>query len=96
MIEYLYNAIRATAGQDITIAARITEKNEDITTGCGLMLHDKKGGLLTTVDGNYTEAEGIWNFTITADVTSGLKGRYWYCICHDNSNLCFKQPIYLV
>lgn len=95
MIEYLYNAIRATAGNDITIAAELTNTSgEAIAEGCHLMLFDPEKKLIATIDGVCNEAE--WSFTIPAELTKGLNGRYWYCICHYNTNLCFKQPIYLV
>lgn len=95
MIEYLYDAIRATAGEDIPIAAIIKdETGEAITENCHLMLYDDLM-LLGTVDGLYVE-DGEWGFVIPADLTDGRIGRYWYCICADNASLCFKQPIYLI
>lgn len=93
-IEYLYDAIRATAGQDITISAVITDDNgEAITDACGLMFHDDEN-MLAKVDGELDGAE--WIFTIPAEVTKGLTGRYWYCICRNETNLCFKTPLYLM
>lgn len=89
MVEYLYNAIRAVAGQEITIAARIVEDNTTLTSGCGLMLHNKEGEeLIAMVNGNYVN--GVWEFTIPKEVTKGLRGRYWYCICHNDKILCFQ------
>lgn len=94
MIEYLYNAIRATAGEDITIAAEITDNSGFcVNDGCALMLWDDEK-LLTSVDG--VLIDDLWNFTIPGDATSGLKGRYWYCVCHYHSKLQFKEPIYFV
>ena len=94
MIEYLYNAIRATAGEDITITADITDDSgECIGEGCAIMLWDDDN-LLTSVNGMLID--DLWTFTIPAASTSGLKGRYWYCICHNHSKLQFKEPIYLV
>lgn len=96
MIEYLYDAIRAVAGQDITIAAQITdEEGISITDGCSLMLHGEDS-LITMVDGVYTPELDMWTYTIPADVTEGLKGRYFYSISRNDSSLCFKQPLYLV
>lgn len=93
MIEYIYDAIRATAGSDIIIAAEITEDNgECITEGCTLILYiDEK-----MLEYNGALNNGMWEFIIPASATSGLKGRYWYCIKHNGNQLCFKQPIYLV
>lgn len=98
MIEYLYDAIRAVAGQDFTVSAMITDDEENvITDSCCFMLHDEDGEtVIASVEGVYNQDFMLWEFTIPADVSMGLKGRYWYCIMHDDSNLCFKQPIYLV
>lgn len=94
MIEYLQNAIKATSGEDITITADITDDNgESISSGCALMLWDDDK-LLKTVDGKLIDK--VWSFTIPASSTIGLTGRYWYCICHNNNRLQFKEPIYLV
>jgi hypothetical protein len=94
MIEYLYDAIRATAGEPITIAAEITDDNgECITDNCGLMLHNDNEMIIKvngSLDGD------IWSFVIPAEATKGLVGRYWYCICKDNQSLCFRQPLYLI
>lgn len=96
MVEYLFNAVRAVAGQDITIAARITDDSgTPITDSCGLMFHGDND-LITMVSGVYYTDEQLWQFTIAAEVTEGLQGRYWYCFCENGNNLCFKQPIYLV
>ena len=96
MIEYLYNAIRAHAGNDIVIAANITDEGgNDIATGCTLVLHDKdRKTMIAKVDGSYSEGE--WTFLIPAAITKGLNGRYWYCFQQDGNALCFKEPIYLV
>jgi hypothetical protein len=94
MIEYLYDCIRATAGQDITVAAVITDDNgEALTSGCGLMLHDDEN-MIVRVNGVFDGEQ--WNFTIPADATANRVGRYWYCICRGEESLCFKEPIYLV
>lgn len=94
MVEYLYDAIRATAGQDICICASITDDDGvAITDSCGLMLHDDNS-MITRVNGTF-DGE-LWSFIIPSDVTEGLTGRYWYCICRNNTNLCFKTPIYLI
>ena len=93
-IEYLWNCIRATAGQDICICAEITDDDGNaITDACGLMLHDDYD-MLTKVNGSFDGEQ--WSFEIPAEVTKGLKGRYWYCICRNDTNLCFKTPIYLM
>lgn len=97
MIEYLYNCIRATAGQDISIAAEITDdEGAAIVDGCGIYLHDPDKALVAQFDGVYDEENSQWIFTIPAATTEGLEGRYYYCIGHYNSSLCFKQPLYLM
>lgn len=96
MVEYLYNAIRASAGHDITISAIVTNPaGEEITEDVVLILNDKdKETVILEVKGTYSEEE--WTFVIPAEITEGLYGRYWYCIHYGDSNLCFKEPIYLV
>lgn len=97
MIEYLYDAIRAHAGNDITISAIVADDNgENITEDVSLVLHDKdRDTMLAEFQGTFTE-EGEWLFLIPAEYTKGKTGRYWYCIKHNGSALCFKQPVYLV
>lgn len=95
MIEYLFNAIRAVAGQEIIIAAKITDdKGEAVTEDCALMLYleDKE----VIINGTYYYDAEIWQFTVAAEVTRGYSGRFWYCFKQGGSNLCFKEPIYLV
>lgn len=94
MIEYLLNAIRATAGNDVEITAIIEDDTgAPITENCHIMLFDKDLKLLSTFDGNY-QGDGFWAFTIPADETKGKQGRHWYKICTPQSSLCFTQPLY--
>lgn len=97
MVEYLYDAIRAVAGQEIKIEAFITDENENIVTeNCSFVLHDGTGTkMLLVKNGSYLPEFNIWEFVLTPEETEGMNGRYMYCVQHDNSNLCFKQPIYL-
>lgn len=96
MIEYIYDAIRAVAGQEIGISAVITDATgAAIEDACAFMLHNDTGAVIGMVNGEYL-GEGQWQFNLPASLTSGLKGRYWYCIQHEDNNLCFMQPIYLV
>ena len=98
MVEYLYDAIRAVAGQEIKVEAFITDENENIVTeGCYFVLHDKAGtNMLLRKNGSYNTEFSIWEFVLAPEETMGLNGRYLYCIQHNDSNLCFKQPIYLM
>lgn len=97
MIEYLHSAIRATHGESITVEAIITNDDGAILKGnFNLRLYDNDN-FLSIHKGEYQEDSGAYKFTVPADATTGLKGRYFYCVC-DNTNktYCFKQPIYFV
>lgn len=50
---------------------------------------------IITVPGDYLAELQMWQFTIPAEATQGLSGRYWYDVRHGSDNLCFKQPLYL-
>lgn len=95
MIEYLYDAIRATSGQPIGITAKLTkEEGEIIETPCELHLFDDDG-MIAAAPGIHL-GEGVWQFEIAAEDTEGRTGRYWYCIGNEGQSLCFKKPLYLV
>lgn len=98
MIEYLYNGIRAHAGNDLTISAIVTnEAGEEITENITLVLHDKdRETMIYSVVGTYSEEAKEMTFVIPREITKGKSGRYWYCITHEGNALCFKEPIYLV
>lgn len=99
MIEYLFDCIKATATTDTVITAVIADAADaPITEGCALMLHDKDDSMIGTYAGVYVEDNNTWYFSIPADDTKELRGRYMYCICNvaEQHNLCFKQPIYFV
>lgn len=96
MVEYLYNCIRATNGENVEICAIIEDDTGTaVTEGCGLRLYCDKGETMVhKADGVYNGE--MWTFVIPGDVTEGLVGRYWYCFCQGDRTLCFKQPIYFV
>lgn len=98
MIEYLFNAIRARAGASISICAAVTDESGNVLTdGCRLTLYaPDREEVLFSVPGVYDEELNEWIFTIDAELTQGLDGRYWYCISCFGTPLCFKEPIYLV
>lgn len=95
MIEYLYNAVRATAGEEINISAIITDNSgASVTENCGITFYgDEK---TTAISGIYYEDLKQWAFIIPADITEGLNGRYFYTIWQGGKDLCFKQPLYLM
>ena len=94
MVEYLYNCLRAEAGEDIAITAAITDdKGVVISKNCTLTLLSDTDEIVT-IDGNYIDNE--WLFIVEAKHTEGLKGRYWYSIKYQGNSLSFKEPIYLV
>lgn len=96
MIEYLYDAIRAVAGQDINVSAIITDDSGAvIADGCKLVIHLSEDEMIV-FDGVYVADINTWQFTIPAEATKGMRGRYSYCIQRDGNNLCFKTPFYLV
>lgn len=93
-LEYIYDAIRATAGEDIGISATIVDDvGAPVESGCGMILYHKDGSQIGAVDGYYI-GEGLWQFTIPASMTAGLSGRYFYCINENDATMCFKTPIY--
>lgn len=97
MIEYLFDAIRATSGQDIRIVAEITDDNGIVLTeGCSINLFGTEKEYISSFEGEYQEENSEWIFTIPAEATKGLRGRYYYCISYHGQSLCFRQPLYLV
>lgn len=94
MVEFLYNAIKCIAGEDINILAEITDaEGIDITSGCSIVLLGKDYSIIGEYDGTYKNGE--WTFNIPAAVTTDLKGRYWYSIKFDGGALSFAAPIYM-
>lgn len=93
MIEYLYNTIRATAGDDMQVTAVITDDHgNDITSDCKFAIFSVDDQLLVSTVGEYTS--DVWHFTIPTDELK--KGKYWYCIYHHDERLSFMQRLYLV
>jgi hypothetical protein len=93
-LEYIYDAIRATAGEDTGISATILDDDGNpFETGCGLSLYDGDGERIGFIDGYYV-GEGLWLFTIPAHMNYGLSGRYYYSINQDGEDMNFKTPIY--
>lgn len=96
-LEYIFDIIRATAGEDITVSAEIKNREgAPITEGCYFMLHEKEGEVIYMVEGVYDPNIGVWSFVIPAHITESLQGEYSYCIGWEGSSLCFRKPFYLV
>ena len=94
MVEYLYDVVKAISGEDINICAEITDaEGTDITSGCSLLFIDKEFNTIAEYKGIY--ADGAWTFTIPAETTKCMEGRYWYRIKFHDGNLCFAAPIYI-
>jgi hypothetical protein len=96
MIEYIYNMIRASSGEDVEICAIIEDDSgEPVTDGCGLRLYSND--MKTTIyraEGIY--GNGVWTFVLPGEITKNLRGRHWYCFCQGDRTLCFKQPLCLL
>lgn len=95
MVEYNLNAIRATAGEEICICAKISDAYGDAIAVCSFHLYNDKEQIYVVK--GIEAADKIWEFHIPAEITAGLQGRYWYSVCDENhQSLGFKEPIYLV
>lgn len=73
MVEYLYDAIKAVAGQDIGVSARITDDDGVVAENCRLVLHSDTSDI-GSVEGLYLPEDELWAFVIPAEMTNGLKG----------------------
>lgn len=95
MTEFLYDAIHAISGEAIDIAAQITDADgNDIESGCSLVVFDGAYSWYYKADGVY--ADGIWTFTIPAEVSHDMcAGRWWYRVMYADGSLSFDAPIYL-
>jgi hypothetical protein len=95
-LNYLYNAIVASKGEETVISAVITDdEGALIADGCALRLYDKDCDcMLHRVEGMF-DGEA-WTFVLSAEQTQELKGRYFYCVCRHGKSLCGKEPIYFM
>ena len=95
-LNYLYDAILASKGEETIISAIITDDdNVVIPDGCALRLYDKDCDcMLHRVEGAFDGEQ--WTFTLSKEQTAELSGRYFYCICRYGNSLCLKQPIYFM
>lgn len=96
MVEYLYDAVRGISGENIEIVAEITDTDgKNIESGCSLLVIDKDNTPLLNknIDGIYLNE--TWTFTIPADITYYMDGRYWYRIQCKGESLSFDAPLYV-
>jgi hypothetical protein len=94
MVEYLYDAIRVTAGEDFSIAATIPEETGE--EKCTMTISDKEGNAVLVLEGEYDADNKYWMFTAEHHQTEGFSGHYQYCICDRGVSLQFEQPLYFV
>ncbi len=95
-LEYIYDVIVATAGEPLIVTAEITgEDGNPVEAGCSILLCEENETTIFEDDGDYI-GEGIWEFRVPAETTTGLSGRYFYAIKEDDSSLCFKTPLYFM
>lgn len=96
MIEYLYDAVRTSDGEDMAITATIRDNDgTTITDGCALRIFDEDGALIEEVGGTYYTDVGIWEFKFTFP-THKARARYFYTIAHNGEDINFKARIYVV
>lgn len=90
MVEYIYDLIRISAGEDVIIQAKITDEDGfAITEACNFVLH--QGDTMVVYDGVYEN--DIWSFTVPSGLSAG---KYEYCLRKGEESLCFKKPFYVV
>ncbi len=96
MVEYLHDAIKAAAGTDINILAIVKDEfGNEIKENVSLVIYDKESNRhLLHIDG--VDAGESMLFQIPAELTKDFKGRHWYCIKHEDEQMCFLQPMYFV
>ena len=95
-IEYLYDMVKATGGEDILITALITE-NDETAEAAGFHLYDQELTEIGYSQGQLDENGLYFEFLVPGEVTKHLKGRYFYTICDGSGgSRCFYQPILIV
>lgn len=93
MVEYFYDYIKVTAGEENILCAFIQEQDGTaITTNCDFTLFDNFGNMLFEVQGEYVEEMGYWMFAVPA---IDEPGRYYYTIGNDGVDLNYKTPYYV-
>lgn len=92
MVEYLYDAVKATAGEVIAVSTRITDDEGNVnSSGCVIEVY-KDDTQISTTPGELSGEE--YSFNIPAIIETG---RYFYLIKDlEGNSFEFKQPLYLV
>lgn len=90
MIEFLYDAIRLSYGEEMILQVSLyDDEDQEITEGnANLEIGDY------TIHGTYNDEDECWNFLIPS--TIGLKGRHFYRVVCDGIIFNFDAPIYFV
>ena len=98
MVDYLYDVIKAVAGEELQIAAVITDENgADVSEGCVLVLaFGQHAEPHAQFDGTFTASNkgGFWSFVVPAAATKGER-KLWYKVMKDGESLSFYRPLYL-
>lgn len=97
MVEYLHDAIKASAGSDIYIQARVLDEfGNEVKENVFFILHDKEDVSKHILEAEASDGGDACIFEIPAEITKEFKGRYWYSIKHGNEQLSFLQPMYFM
>lgn len=91
MVEYIYDVIRVSAGDDVVINADIYNEMGSST----LEVLDDDNNVLISVVGEQQEEELV-TFTIAGAETAQMDGRYWYIVKDAREKLIFRKPIYVL
>ena len=93
MVEYFYDYIKVSAGEENVVCAMISEEDGTaIISNCDFTLYDNFGNILAVVEGIYYDEPGYWAFAIPAIEETG---RYYYAIGNNGTELMFKKPFYV-
>lgn len=93
-IMHLRDIKQAASGQDVTIDVYMSDENgEHIISESVVELWDGNNMLYK---GNGKHNGTWWTFTIPADVTIALHGRYYYAICNAEFAIHDITPIIII
>ena len=91
---YLHDVKQAASGQDVNINVYMTDENgAHITSDSFIELWN---GVLMLYKGKGEYNGTYWTFTIPADVTMVLHGRYYYAICNEEHDINDITTLYII